>query len=467
MSISAPGIGSGLDIKGIVAQLVSLEKRPLAQLEKQSSSLQTKLSAFGQLRSQLANLQDQAGRLGASTLWEGLSFNSSNTAAVSGTIDTRTAQATRFSVQVSQLAQAQATASAPVTKDTPYGAGSLSIQLGQWNDTTFAPGEADAITVNIEEGDTLSTIATKINQANAGVSATVLRDASGERLIIRSAATGVNNGFRIQANGDASLDALRYDPEAGAGMDRTQQALNTQATINGVSVTSTDNRLENAVPGVTLNFQQVTSGPVEVRVSQDTNAIRNQINALVQSFNSLSSALREMTKYEPGTKTAGSLQGDSTAVNLQNALRRLITTPQGAPDAAFRNLSDVGLEFQLDGTLKVNETKLNSALNNPEGLRNFFAGNGGAVEGLAKRVKNFAEGMLAATGGVGSRQRALQTSLERNSREVERLNERIERTEARLLQQYSRLDAQLGSLSALSSYVEQQVNAWNNQRSNR
>lgn len=467
MAISAPGIGSGLDIKGIVEQLTALEKRPLTQLEQQTSSIQTKLSAFGQLKSQLANLQDQAAKLANSSLWEGLSFSSSNSAAVSGSINVKTAQATRFSVQVSQLAQAQATASAAVAEAATFGAGQMSIQLGSWNDGVFEPGDAEAVPVSIDEGDTLADIAAKINRADAGVSATVLRDASGERLIVKSDQTGLNQAFRLQTSGDASLDSLRYDPEAGSGMELSQAALNTTATVNGVSVSSTNNQLKDAVPGVTLNFLQVTTGPVEIKVSQDTNAIKAQITALSQSFNALSSALREMTKYEPGTQTAGSLQGDSTAVNLQSALRRMFAS-QGPRDSTFRGLSDIGLELQLDGTLKVNDSKLSNALNDPDALQAFFAADASesAAEGMAKRIEAFAQGMLSSTGGVGGRYKALESAIDRNSKEKERITERVERTEARLLQQFSRLDTNLAKLNALSSYVEQQMSVWNNQKSN-
>ena len=102
---------------------------------------------------------------------------------------------------------------------------------------------------------------------------------------MRSTDTGVDTGFRVQASGDAALDALTYNPPATGGMARTQEALNTQATVNGVAVTSTNNKLEDAVPGVSLNFLQVTSGPVEVNVSADKAGARTNLNNLVESYN--------------------------------------------------------------------------------------------------------------------------------------------------------------------------------------
>lgn len=463
MAISAPGIGSGLDIKGIVSQLMELEKKPLTQLTTQATGYQAKLSAFGQLKSQMANLQDQAAKLAKPANWDGLSFSSSNTAAVSGSVNTTTAQATSFSVQVSQLAQAQAAASNVFTAGKTFGAGQLTIDLGTWSGSSFTAGSAAAVNVNIAAGDDLTDVVAKINASNAGVSATVLKDASGERMILKSDATGVASAFRLRSTGASDLEDLRYNPAvAGAGMTRTQEALNTQATVNGVAVTSTNNTLTDAVPGVTLNFLQVTTGAVNVKVAQDTASIKSNITALVQSYNALSSALREMTKYEPGTDTAGTLQGDSTATGLQGALRRLFSD-RGPASSSFGRLSDMGVAFQLDGTLKIDETKLSKALESPQELEDFFSN---AAGGLAVRIESFSKGMLSASGGVASRYTAIQNAIQRNTKDQERMNDKIERTEARLLAQYSRLDGTIASLNSLNAYVTQQITTWNSQKSN-
>lgn len=464
MALSAPGIGSGLDIKGIVSQLMELEKKPLTKLTSQATDYQSKLSAFGQLKSQIANLQDQAAKLADSGNWDDMSLASSNTAAVSGSVKS-TAQPTSFTVQVSQLAQAQATAAAVVPAGQALQAGSLRIDLGEWQGNVFHPGAAVAVNVTVQAGDTLSQLATKINAAGAGVSATVLRDASGERLLMRSNSTGVSQGFRVQTSGAPELAALAYNPPASGGMSLTQAALNTQATVNGVAVTSTNNKLDEAVPGVSLSFLQVTGSPVEISVKRDTSSVRSNITNLVSSYNALSNALKEMTKYEPGTKTAGTLQGDATAVGLQGMLRRMISG-LGPEGSSFKRLSDVGIEFQLDGTLKVNDTKLNAALNKPDQLQTFFtqAASGAQPGGMAVRLETLAKGMLAANGAVGSRYASLQTALARNSKDVENMNDKIARTEQRLTAQYSRLDGQMASLSALSTYVSQQVTTWNNQK---
>lgn len=492
MALSAPGIGSGLDIRGIVSQLVDLEKRPLQQLQTKSSGLQTKVSAFGQLRSQLSNLQDQLARLANPSTWNSLALTSSNPS-VSGTLSTGAA-AGRFTVEVRQLARAQATASSPVAADTKLGSGTLNIQLGQWSlsDADADPNTPDvfgfspvsgstAIPVEILATDDLASIASKINAAGAGVSAAVVTDAGGQRLAIRSVETGTAQTFRIEVTNlgsGSNLAALAYDPsglQADAngnpaypvgysGMTLTQSARNTLASINGLELESTDTRFNGVVPGLNLTVNAETSGPVTVNVAEDRNGIRDVITSVVESYNALSNALREMTKFDPATKQAGSLQGDSTAVGLQNGIRRVFSS-LGPEGSSFRRLSDVGLEFQLDGTLKLDAGKLNQSLDNFDDLKSFFTATGPqGAEGMGVRLRDFAQGMLASSGPLTTRNQSLQRDIERLTKEQDRLNERIERVEARLLNQYSRLDGQLAGLNALSAYVTQQVTAWNNQK---
>lgn len=480
MAISSPGIGSGLDVNSIVSQLVALEKKPLEQLQTTASSLQTKLSAFGQLKSQLANLQDQAAKLANTTTWGALALTSSNSA-VAGTLRTG-ATGTQFSVQVSQLATAQAAAGSPVAAGTKLGSGTLSISLGSWtgvdhdNDSDTPDLQqfgqkagSTSVNVSIAATDTLAQVAQKINAAGAGVSAAVVTDANGERLAIRSTETGSTNGFRIQVGNlgsGSTLDALTFDPEnTASGMTLTESGSNTLARINGVDVESTDNRFNGVVAGVNLTVSAVTTSPVNVAVTQDKASIRTAINNLAESYNALSNALKEMTKYDPATKVAGSLQGDSTAVGLQSALRRIFSG-LGPADSSVKRLSDVGLEFQSDGTLKVNAGKVNQALDNYDDLKTFFtAGGEDGANGMAVRIRNFAQGMVDASGTLTGRNNALKAAIDRNTKDQERLTERVERTESRLLAQYSRLDTQLASLTALSSYVAQQVTTWNNQKS--
>jgi len=334
MAISSAGIGSGLDVNSIVSQMVALEKRPIAQLQSSAASIQTKLSTYSQVKSLMSTLSDAASKLTRDSAWNGMSVNSTNSAGVSASV-TGIASATSFGVSVQQLARAQSVAStALAAADAPVGAGTLTIQLGTWMHTApppnFVPGAAAAVDVTVGATDSLSTIAAKINDAKAGVTATVLRDASGERLLVRSAATGEASGFRIQVaedSGAPGLSQLSFDPKdaPGQGMaaNTVQYGLNTQAKLNGIEVSSTDNTFANTIPGLKLTVSQVTTDEVNMTVGADTVAMKKNMQDFVDAYNAVNDLLSASTKYDSETKTAGVLQGDNTAVGLQNALRML------------------------------------------------------------------------------------------------------------------------------------------------
>ncbi len=488
MAISSTGIGSGLNVENIITQLTALEKRPLTLLQGKAAEIQSKLSTVGTIKSQVSALSDAAFKLTLDSSWNGISVASTNSAAVTGTI-TGIAAPSSFSVEVSQLAKAQTAASSAVPVGTSMGTGTLTIDLGTWNfgamPPTFPLVPTGSVSVAIGSGeDTLTAIAQKINDASAGVTATVLRDASGERLLVRSKDTGEASGFRITVSGDSAgtdtddlgLSRLSFDlgaasppvlpstlPKASYGMAANdyQQAQNTAAKINGVSVSSADNTLADAVPGLKLQLTQVTTAPVGIVLSPDLAAVSKNISDFVAAYNALNTTLADATKYDSATKTAGILQGDSTAVGLQNALRGLISSSSSG--SKYPRLADVGISPQLGGGLAVDATKSSASLQDLANLKKLFASNNGdpLTNGFGLKVKAFTKDLLASEGLVTSKSGALQAAATRNNREQDKVNAHVALVEARLRKQYSALDAQMGSLNSLNAFVTQQVTLWN------
>jgi flagellar hook-associated protein 2 len=458
-TISSPGIGSGLDVQSIVTQLVALEKAPLRQLQTQASSFQTKLSTYGTIKSQVSAMGEAAAKLSNGSGWNAVTASSSNAAAI-GVTAAAGAPATSFTMQVSQLAKAQSTASSAVASGSTIGSGTLTIELGQWAGTSFTAGGATTVNVAIDAADTLSAIASKINDAGAGVSATVLRDASGERLLLRSRETGEANGFRIAAT-DPSLSGLAFDPGNPGGQSLSQSGQNALATVNNVPISSASNRLTDTLPGMTIQLQQETTQPVEISVGTDVEAIKKNVQAFVDSYNTLSATLTSATRYDAASKTAGALQGDATAIGLQNALRGMMRSVTSS--APFERLSDIGIEMKTGGQLEIKPAKLDSALSNLDGLKSLFTATTGdaTTEGFGLKLKRFADGLLSADGLVSTKTDGIQRSIDRNGREQERVNDRAARVEVRLLQQYNAMDAAVGRLNGLNAFVSQQITLWN------
>lgn len=464
-TISAPGIGSGLDVKSIVTQLVALEKAPLKQLQTQATSFQTKLSTYGTIKSQVSALGDAAAKLSTNAGWNAVTANSSNPTAV-GVTAAAGAQATSITMEVQQLAKAQSAASGAVPSGSTMGSGTLSIELGSWATGSFASGATAPLSVSIEATDTLSAIAAKINDAGAGVSATVLRDASGERLLLRSKDTGEENGFRIAAVDDDGADGndlgrLAFNPGSGTGMAQTQAGQNAMATVNGVSISTASNRLTDTLPGLTIQLSQVTTEPVEIDVKVDLEAAKKNVQTFVDAYNTLTSTLASATRYDEGSKTAGALQGDSTAVGLQNALRSMMRSVTSS--SPFERLSDIGIEIKTGGALEIKTDKLDAALFNLDGIKALFTttSTDPTARGFGLKVKSFADGLIAADGLVSSKTTSIQASLKRNDREQERVNDRAARVEVRLLAQYNAMDAAVGKLNGLGAFVSQQITLWN------
>lgn len=470
MAISSAGIGSGLDVESIVSQLVAIEKKPLQTAQKAAASLQSKISAVGQITSQMSALQDAAEKLATASNWnvKTASSTSSSAVAVSATSSAATGS---VDVEVSQLAKGQAIGSAGVVQDAALSGGTLTIRLGQWSSdkSTFTPssGSADVEIVIDPASATMSDIAQQINDAGAGVTATVLRVDGQEQLLVRSTTTGETNGFQISvtdSDGDSAdsngLSMLSF-AMGNKKMTLGQAAQNTLASINGVPVSAASRQLTDVLPGVTLTVSQVTTEPVEVTVSRDQDGIKANIQAFVDAYNTLNATLSSMTKYDSSTQTAAVLQGDSSIVALQRNLRQAMT---GAVSGlSYSRLSDVGLEVQANGSLSIDSAKLDSGFTNFDNLKGLFSINDSVTGqmGIAKGLFNLTSSLTGTDGMLSGRDDALKAAVDRNSDEQDRISDRIARTEARLRAQYTALDTKMAGLTALGSYMSQQITTWN------
>ena len=467
MAISSVGIGSGLEVETIVKQLVALESKPIAALQTKASGINTQISAFSQLKSQISNLQDQVDKLAKPATWLGNTLTSSNSAQVTGTATSSAVQAT-YDVEVSQMAAGQTIGSGLVASGTTLGPGKLTISMGTYGANGLTPNTKDGKNVSFSveiaaEDDSLAKIAAKINAAKGDVSATVLKDHTGERLVLQSKTTGVNSAFSVEAEG-AGLQQFAYNGTDGT-MKRSVEAQDTLAKINGIDMASHTNVFEEVAAGVTLTVAQKSAkdaAPVRITIANDTATAKTALKNLVESYNALSSALATMTAYDKDSKTAGTLQGDSTAVNLQSAMRRLLSGP-GGEGGGFTSLSQMGIAFQKDGTLKIDDTKLDKALKDPDSMSKFFTADVADAnqDGLAVRMKDFTNGLLATGGTFSTKDETLKNALKRNTADQERQSARVTAYEARVRAQYSRLDTQMASLKSLDTYVSQQVAAWN------
>lgn len=344
-SISLAGPSGGIDVNSIVTQQLNVDKQPVAeQLPPQAVTdtdpVQTNLSSVGKLQSSLATFLSASQTLGADSTWSSVPTTaaSSQPTAVAATSD-GSAAAGRYSVEVNSVAAAQATTSASFSGvGTVIGLGTLHIELGGWNSSQTAfsmnPNWPKSDVMVGPHDNSLEKIRDKINAAGVGVVASVISDATGSRLVLRSTSTGQANGFKVSATedpaskADVGLAALGFDPSLNQqnGATLTQAAADATGKVNGVDVQSPGSSVTEAVPGLSLRFSKVTDSAVDVTVEPDRNSIRKSINDFAQSYNELHAAGQAPTQ-----------------LNRQQ-------------------LAGIGLESDGDGSLRIDSARLGSAL---------------------------------------------------------------------------------------------------------
>lgn len=484
MAISSVGIGSGLDVESIVTQMIALEKRPIKTLEAKAEIINSKISTYGQIKSLTDDLNAAVRDLTLDRTWNTVKINSSNSSAVSASM-TGSAAAGSYNIKVEDLAQTQTSVS--TTKfgaNDQLAAGKMVFRLGseaalalqsETDDTLTEEQKAlkdslKSFTIEVGNNDSLLKVVEKINGDNTlskHVVASVITDSSGkQQLMLRGRETGAANAFTVSIE-DAqattgeqkSLNALAMSlvDLATAG----QRAQDAHIKLNGVDLFASSNTFDSTIPGLSISVS--AKGDSLLTLTQDKDAVQASIQKFVDAYNALNDLLTQSTKYTEETKQAGVLQGDSSTVSLQNALRMLTQNVVGNASGALNRLSDAGIQMLQGGKLSVNSTKLATALGDMDALKSMFAAKAEGLEqgGIAVRFKSFTDQLLAYEGTLNSKTDSLEKQLKRNASEVEKVETRAETVEARLRKQYSALDVKMASLGSLSSYVEQMVASWN------
>lgn len=469
MASAITAAGGSIDVNGIVSQLMAIEREPLAKIKQEQTGINTKLSSWGKLKSALSELQTATDKLTRLSTWQNTTAKSSNDTNVVATGGSGGAQGTH-SLVVQQLAQSQAVATRAFgSPDELIGGGILSIQLGSVNDagTTFTPdGQRQAIELTIPSGATVKDVRDIINRSKAGISASLVNDGSGTRLMISASETGAKNAFQITATprGDSRLDNFNISATAAQGSNgsqRTQIARDARMEINGLTATSASNKVTDLIEGVTLDLKKVDTAPISIQVEGNKEALKEDVDKFIEAYNKVNSLIAEETKYDPGSKTAGTLQGNGTVIRIQSQLRSLVRAQPGEDDDT--SLSKAGFELGRDGSLSIKKDKLDNLLNDPARLRKLLAGDPTAAAGaaaagaaattaanaggLAKRLGDRLKEILDPKGSINGATEALNRSLKAQTDRQDRLNEQLARREEQLRKQYAALDANLTRIS--------------------
>lgn len=459
-TISSAGVGSGLDVEGIISSLMAVERKPITQIQTQQSGLRSDISAYGRVQGALSALQSATQSLKTGSAFAAAKAKSSDETMLTASAASGAPRGT-VSVEVSQLARAQQlTKSGFASSAAVVGTGTLTLEIGSYSGTTFtADPQKSAKSITIDSSNnTLAGIRDAINNAQAGISAVVVNGSSGAQLFLTSNDQGTKNAIRIQqSGGDGGLAAISFDNGATAGgLTEKTSPLDALLKVNGVDVTSSSNTVTGAVDGLTLNLLKTNVGaPVTVGVAPDTSATQTNVGNFVKAYNDLNKILRDLTSYDPATKKAGELNGDPTVRSIQSQLRSSFSGVAG--NGGFGSLSEIGLNFGSDGSLTLNAGKLADALANPtKSVSRVFATTNN-VDGLASLIDRRVTTMLGTDGLVTGKVEGLNQRVSALDKRTTALETRMTSIEARYRAQFTLLDTTISSMNATSSYLKQQL----------
>ncbi|MEG2029440.1 MAG: flagellar filament capping protein FliD [Janthinobacterium sp.] len=432
MAVSTVSTGGVLDVNGLVSQLMAVESRPFVAMQDKEKAITAQLSAYGTLSGAVGAFQTTVTALSDSSKYKVSNATSSDSAILTASAGKDTVKGS-YSVNVSQLAQAQTiTAAGQASTSALIGTGTSTVLTfefgsitggtltnGNYAGATFAQDPSRAArTVTIDSSNnSLQGIRDAINKAGIGVTASIISDGSDKpnRLVLTSEKSGETSNMRIAVAGDAALsDLLSYAPDGTQKMTQSNAGQNAKLTVNGVAVTSQTNNVDNAIPGVTMSL--VKAGTSNVGISSDTSGIKTALTNFVKAYNELNATINGLTAVTPDLKqgaarTGGPLVGDSTTISLQTSLRKMFGSSVPGLDSSLTSLSQLGVAFQKDGTLKLDTGKLQTAIDkNSDDVIKLLATSGSTTDSLVSFVSSTSTSTVG-TKGISISRLATQGSL--------------------------------------------------------
>jgi len=447
MAISSLGVGSGIDLNSLVDGLLDAERIPAeGRLDRREAEYQQKFSAFGLISSSLSSFSDVLDSM--KDLTAGRTATSSNSDIIDARAD-ESAVVGNYSITVNQLAQSHSLASGSYTNSTDVvGEGTLNFTID---------GSTTPITID-SSNNTLEGVRDAINAAEIGANAIIVNDGSGYRLLLSSENSGLANSMEISVSGDsdandtdnAGLSALSFT--AGAqNMTETVAAQDAEFVVNGLTITNASNTVSDAIPGMTLDLKAVTSDPQTISINHDKENARSVIEGFVEAYNNTIKTLNSVTFYDSASETSGALQGDSLTRGLVSDMRNNLITDFGGTNTTITMFVSMGIQTGADGTLTIDESALNDALDNNYSELVSFAAN--AAEGFEQTLSSY----QGSDGLIQGRKDSLQDGLRDIEDDRLKLDDRLARLEARLVKQYSALDSLLAGLQQTSTFISTQL----------
>ncbi|MBJ9836106.1 flagellar filament capping protein FliD [Citrobacter freundii] len=465
-SFTSLGVGSNLPLDTLLTNLTTAEKKRLNPITQQQSANTARLTAYGTLKSALEKFQTANTALNKPEL-----FRSTNVTSSTEDLKVSTEAGAApgiYTISVTQLAKAQSLSTTADIKSTKDALGDTSAETRTIK--IEQPGRKEPLEIKLKSNQTsLDDISKAINDADSGISASIVKVKDDEYRLVLTAAEGTESKMSISVDGDSKLnDLLSYDSKTGNGkMEQLVGAENAQLTMNGIKIERQSNKITDAPQGVTLELtKEVTDARVTVTKSDEkaTEAFKGWVdayNSLIDTFNTLT----KYTEVDPGAeaqdKNNGALVGDSVVRTIQTGIRAQFANANS--EGVFKTLNEIGITSDgTTGKLKIDDTKLKKALDeNTASVRELLVGDGKET-GITTKIATEVKGYLADDGVIDSAQDNINATLKKLTKQYLSVSASIEDTVARYTAQFTQLDTMMSKLNNTSNYLSQQFTAMSN-----
>jgi flagellar hook-associated protein 2 len=453
--------GSQIDVQSLVSQLIAAERAtPDAAITRDSTRVTTQISALGSLMGSMSSFRAALSSLKTVDVFSTRTATSSQPDSYAATASAKAVPGS-YDIEVVKLAKAQQLSSNPFVggSTSVVGTGTLTLSLG---------AKSFAVTID-STNSTLAGVRDAINAAadNPGVRATLVQGTTGSRLVLSSASTGVLNKITVaQSGGDGGLASLAYSAGAPANYTEISPAQDAVIKIANAQSTSATNTFDGAIDGVTLTVLKVSDPdePATLSVGFDSDAVKTRINNFVTAYNALEAQITRLRSYDATTKVAGPMIGDSLLGSIESQMRRTISDPVAGTSASTQTLAAIGITTQSDGTLVVDDTKLQKALNtNFESVGKLF----GSDQGVAAKLFTQMDAGLKTGGGIDTRSKNLIDQQKDIAQRKDDIDARMAVLQKTYVQQFTALDTLLSSLQVTSSFMSQQIEGLQNLNADR
>jgi flagellar hook-associated protein 2 len=321
------GLASNLDTSSLIAQLMEVERAPQTLLSQRRAGVQASVDAYASIRSRLSALDTATNALRRSADWQARTATS-NSDAVAASASSG-ASLGSLSFEVTALASRHALRSGNLigaTTDVIASGGTVQATIG---------GDVHDIGVG---GGTLAEVVTALNEEGIGLQAAAVNTGSGYRLQITSATTGASAAFTVTAGLDAGVGGMAV---ATTGSDAV---LTIGSGAGSYTITSASNTVADVLPGLTLTLKATTTDPVTVEVVSDVDALAARVKAMVDAANAVHTEIATRTAYDPATKKAASLAGDSTARRIAQEMTWALGDAVGSSSLGSAGLAGISVD---------------------------------------------------------------------------------------------------------------------------